>query len=152
LGYVEELRALVGQRPLILVAGVVLVFDDRERLLLIQRADDGQWALPGGLMEPGETTEETARREVREETGIELAALEFVAVCSGPELFHIYPNGDQVYGVSAAYTGRWQGDALRPDTTEALRAEFFALDSLPAALRKSTPIYLDRYRAWRTHG
>ncbi|MFI5267272.1 MAG: NUDIX hydrolase [Chloroflexota bacterium] len=147
MGYIEELRAIAGHRPLILVAGVILVFDEHQRLLLIQRADDGQWALTGGLMEPGETTEQTARREVFEEAGLEVGEIEFLGVFSGPELFHIYPNGDEVFGVSVAYTARYPGSPLKLDPAEALQAQFFALDALPANLRKSTPIYLERYRA-----
>jgi len=147
MGYVEELRAIVGPQPLILVAGVGLIFDERERVLLIQRADDGQWALPGGLMEPGETTAETARREVREEVGLDLDQLEFLDVFSGPELFHVYPNADQVFGVSVAYTARYSGSLLTLDPAEVTQAQFFALDALPANLRKSTPIYLRRYLA-----
>lgn len=143
----EELRAIVGHRPLILVAGVILVFDEHERLLLIQRADDGQWGLTGGLMELGETAEQTARREVFEEVGLELGVVEFLGVFSGPELFHVYPNRDEVFGVSVVYTARYSDGVLKPDPAEALQARFFALDALPENLRKSTPIYLERYRA-----
>jgi ADP-ribose pyrophosphatase YjhB (NUDIX family) len=147
MGYVEELRGIVGHRPLILVAGVILIFDEHERLLLIRRTDDGQWALPGGLMELGETAEQTARREVREEVGLEVGGIEFLGVFSGPEMFHVYPNGDEAFGVSVAYTARYGGQPLKPDPAEALQARFFALDALPDNLRKSTPIYLERYRA-----
>ena len=147
MGYFEELRGIVGHRPLILVAGVILVFDEQERLLLTQRTDDGQWALTGGLMELGETTEQTARREVFEEVGLELGQIEFLGVFSGPELFHIYPNGDEVFGVSVVYTAGYPGSPLKLDPAEALQAEFFALDALPENLRKSTLIYLERYRA-----
>lgn len=40
------------------------------KLLLIRRTDDGLWALPGGITDPGETVAETALRELREEVGI----------------------------------------------------------------------------------
>ncbi len=41
------------------------------KLLLVRRTDDGLWALPGGITDPGETLAETARRELREEAGID---------------------------------------------------------------------------------
>lgn len=49
------------------MAGVVL--DERNRVLVIQRRDNGQWEPPGGVLELGETFQEGVRREVLEETG-----------------------------------------------------------------------------------
>ncbi len=58
MSYIEELRALVGHRPLILVGVCVLIFDQERRLLLQHRTDDRTWDFPGGYMEPGESMEE----------------------------------------------------------------------------------------------
>jgi 8-oxo-dGTP pyrophosphatase MutT (NUDIX family) len=52
-----------------LVGAEAAIFDVEDRLLLIRRADDGRWALPGGLIDPGETPAEAAAREAREECG-----------------------------------------------------------------------------------
>lgn len=43
MGYIEELRALVGKRPLILTAAGVIILDEADRILLIRRTDDGTW-------------------------------------------------------------------------------------------------------------
>lgn len=56
------------------------VFRDDGRLLLIQRADDLLWALPGGLLEIGESPSEGARREVEEETGLSVRPVKLVAL------------------------------------------------------------------------
>lgn len=56
------------------------VFRDDGRLLLIQRADDRLWALPGGLLEIGESPSEGARREVEEETGLSVRPAKLVAL------------------------------------------------------------------------
>ena len=48
------------------------VIDDEGRILLIQRADDSLWAMPGGLCDMGETPAETARRETAEEAGFDV--------------------------------------------------------------------------------
>jgi len=144
-GYVEDLRAEVGHRPLILVACAALVFDDQERLLLIERADDRQWGLVGGLMEPGETTEQTVRREVREEVGLDLGELRFLGILSGPHMLRVYPNGDQVHAVAVISTAHYPGTELRLDANEALQARFFPLDALPSNLRKTTPYSLKLY-------
>ena len=67
MGYVEELRKIVGHRPLILVGAVVLVINENRYVLLQQRTEPyGKWGLPGGLMELSESPEETAFREVYE--------------------------------------------------------------------------------------
>ncbi len=103
MGYVADLRAIVGHRPLILVAAGALIQDNHGRLLLQRRADDGSWDIPGGAVELGETVEEAVRREVWEETGLEIGEMALFGVFSGPELFHTYPNGDQAYFVCIVY-------------------------------------------------
>jgi 8-oxo-dGTP pyrophosphatase MutT (NUDIX family) len=60
------------------VGGRAGVVDDDGRLLVMERADDGQWGLPGGYSDPGETPAATAVREAREETGLEVAPAELV--------------------------------------------------------------------------
>lgn len=50
------------------VAGIVI--DESDRVLLIQRRDNGHWEPPGGVLELGETFEQGVIREVREETGL----------------------------------------------------------------------------------
>ncbi len=53
-----------------LASGEAVVFHEG-KLLLIRRTDDGLWALPGGITDPGETLAQSARRELREEAGID---------------------------------------------------------------------------------
>lgn len=141
MGYIEELRSLIGHRPVIMVGAGVLVTDKQGRLLLGKRSDNQSWGIPGGTMEIGETVEETARRETKEETGLELGPVRLFGVFSGPELFYTYPSGDQVYNVSIVYeasdfTGRIEesDDPLAEHST----LRFFDADHLPEPL--SPPI------------
>ncbi|GAA0596481.1 hypothetical protein GCM10009001_10750 [Virgibacillus siamensis] len=90
--YVKNLRKLVGHRPLILTGSVVIAVNEHDELLLQQRTDGG-WGLPGGLMELGESLEETARREVKEETGLEIGRLELLDVFSGQDYFSSFQWG-----------------------------------------------------------
>jgi 8-oxo-dGTP pyrophosphatase MutT (NUDIX family) len=136
MGYIEELREVTGQRPLILVGSAVAVFNEEGEILL-QKRHDGQWGVPGGLMELGESAEDTARREILEETGLEIGALELVIVLSGKEYFVHLPNGDQYYAVTVVYrTDDIKGGRLRPDGIESIDARFFPLDGLPERLTR----------------
>src|SRR5215831_5228298 len=66
------------ERPVIGVGGVIV---DRGRTVLIRRGTEpllGQWSIPGGTIEIGETIEEAVRRELREETGLEVRVLELI--------------------------------------------------------------------------
>ena len=131
MGYIEEIRALVGNRPLILAAAGVCVLDDQNRVLLQRRADYGLWGAPGGIMELGESLEETARRELLEETGLEAGPLTLLAVTSGVQDHYIYPNGDECYFVTACYVTRKFSGQPRAADGESLEVCFFALDDLP---------------------
>jgi ADP-ribose pyrophosphatase YjhB (NUDIX family) len=66
------------KQPLVGVGGVVI---DRDRVLLIRRGSEpmkGEWSLPGGLLELGEELAAGVRRELREETGLEVEPLEII--------------------------------------------------------------------------
>jgi 8-oxo-dGTP pyrophosphatase MutT (NUDIX family) len=146
MGYISELRALVGPRPLILVGSEVLILDAHNRLLLTHRADNGLWAIPGGMMEPGESLEDTVRREAREECGLVLGELEFFTLCSGPEFYYRYPHGDEVYNVSAAFICRdFSGDISTDE--ESTAAGFFPLDAFPGPVIFLNQIVIDRFLA-----
>lgn len=132
--YVEELRKLLGNRPIIFVAVPVLVVDSENRILLQLRADDHTWCLPGGYMELGESTIETAQREIREETGLEVGELTLFDVYSGKEFFKVFPNGDQVFSVSVVYYSYDIRGELRPDGREGLELGYFDHDNLPSEL------------------
>jgi 8-oxo-dGTP pyrophosphatase MutT (NUDIX family) len=146
MSYIAELRAKVGTIPLILPGAAVIVFDSDGRVLLLQRADTGGWGLPGGFMEPGESLEETARREVMEEVGLELDGLTLISIFSGPEQYFRYQNGDQVFNVTAVYTAAardWHH--LREDPSEVAAARLFSLDDLPADLISPEVPILEHY-------
>jgi 8-oxo-dGTP pyrophosphatase MutT (NUDIX family) len=145
MSYIEELRALVGHRPLILAGGQVMVFDSRGWLLLHRRSDDRTWDLPGGYSEPGETMEKTARREVREETGLEVGELALFTVLAGEEFFCVYPNGDQVYPVIVVYVSRDARGTLRPDGKESCEVQFFPPGGLPHEMLPQVRGLVERY-------
>ncbi|WP_445489994.1 NUDIX hydrolase [Niallia sp. 03133] len=133
MGYIEKLREIVGTRPLILTGVVVLVIDQHHRFLMVQ--SDNMWKLPGGFIEMGESAEEAGRREVLEETGINIGSLQLIGVFSGDEYFTKLPNGDEYYPVTIAYVTNdiLSGD-LKPDNIETQRVQFFKWSIFPKDL------------------
>jgi 8-oxo-dGTP pyrophosphatase MutT (NUDIX family) len=75
-------------------AASAVVVDDQGRILLHRRRDNGLWALPGGVMEAGESIAQTAVRETREETGYDVAALYVIGVYSDPKHVFAYDDGE----------------------------------------------------------
>jgi ADP-ribose pyrophosphatase YjhB (NUDIX family) len=148
MGYVEDLRALVGHRPLILVGAVTVIVDKLGRLLLEERKyPKDKWGLAGGLMELGESTEDAAKREVFEETGLTVKSLNLINVYSGPNHFAVAENGDEFYTVTAAYyTEDYEGE-LAVDEQESLSFQFFYPDELPANMIGSHRVVIEDYLA-----
>lgn len=142
--YVKNLREMVGHRPLILPGAVVIIENDRGEILL-QHRRDGDWGLPGGLMELGESYEETARREVWEETGLRIGELTFVDVFSGPEYYLKVENGDELYSVTAVFATRKYQGTLKVDLQESIKMEFFKLTDLPTGLTANYQHFVDTY-------
>ena len=123
---------MVGSKPVIMItAGVVILNSDGE-LLLQHRADGSGWGLIGGFMELGETVEETARREVLEETGLSVGNLELFGVFSTGELLE-FPSGDQAQIVTVSYLTDKVSGTLQADA-EGLELRYFPLNALPENL------------------
>lgn len=92
---IEPLRTTIFARSGALPAGDAAVIDPTGRILLIRRADNGLWAMPGGGLEVGETPAQGVIREVLEETGIACEAIALVGVydsrlCGTLSLHHLY--------------------------------------------------------------
>ncbi len=138
MSYIGTLRKEVGHKPLIMPGATVLVLNRENELLMIRRSDCGEWGLPGGMMELGETTEQTARRELFEETNLEADEMELFGVFSGPELYFCYPNGDEVYNVSVVYLAHAVRGDLRLSDGEHTDFAYFARSDLPKNI--GTPV------------
>jgi ADP-ribose pyrophosphatase YjhB (NUDIX family) len=91
----EPLRASVFSRPTPIATGDAAVIDNGGRILLVKRADNGKWAMPGGALEVGETPAEGVVREALEETGVRCRAVSLIGVfdsrfCGTPSRHHLY--------------------------------------------------------------
>ena len=99
--YISYIRSKVGHDKIILTFAGGILTDKDGRVLLQLRGDKKTWAIPGGAMELGESTLDTAKREFFEETGIKVQATRFLNVYSNFE--EVYPNGDKVQTVVFIY-------------------------------------------------
>jgi len=87
----------------------VVVTDDAGRILLIQRTDNGNWALPGGAMDLGETIVHAGEREVLEETGIRCEVTGIVGIYTNPDHVIEYTSDGEVrQEFSVVFTARWR--------------------------------------------
>jgi len=89
--------------------------DPEGRILLIRRRDNDLWALPGGGMDLGESIEDTARREVREETGLDVEVTGLIGVYTNPHHVMAYDDGEVRQQFSLCYTTRVLGGELAID-------------------------------------
>ena len=120
----------LGVRPSV----CAIIFDRRGRLLLQQRSDGGQWGLPGGSVEIGESVAEAVVREVHEETGLTVRPRRIVGVYSDPALQVVrYPDGNVWHYVNVCFECDVQGGTLTT-CDETLALAYFALRRLPRSL------------------
>ncbi|EOW9527583.1 NUDIX hydrolase [Bacillus cytotoxicus] len=143
MGYIEELRKSVGTRPLILVGSAVIILNEKQEVFLQYRSDTYDWGVPGGAMELGETTEETARRELFEKTGLEAKILQFLGVLSGKDLYYRYPSGDEIYHVIHLYQAHHVSTKVELDKERSSIA-YFPIQKLPN-LNKITEKILQKF-------
>lgn len=130
MSYVSDIRKKIGHDLLIYLGAGVIVYDDG-KILLQERKDNGKWALHAGGIEVGEELEETARRELLEETGLKAGNLELLGIYSGQDRFITYPNEDQVYMPGVYYICRdFVGD-LRPQNEEVKQLKWFDITEIP---------------------
>lgn len=146
MNYYEKLRKFIGHEPILTAGTILVVFNEKKEILMQLRSDFKQWGFPGGGLELGETLEETARRELEEETGLILDSLKLIDVVSGEETYREYPNGDKVYDVTIVYeiTG-YHGD-LKINDDESLDFAWFSLDNAPEDMPEFMKKYWNRIK------
>lgn len=129
--YIKNIRKYIGNKLLLMCGPAVIIIDKNKRILLQHRTDNNTWGLPGGIIEPGETMEEAAIRETKEETGLTCKNLKLFNIYSGKQLQYEYPNGDKVYNVSIAYLCSKYSGKIKIDNIESKDVRFFKIKEIP---------------------
>lgn len=116
-------------RPAVTADSVIFCNDsDGLSVLLIERANDpfkGCWAFPGGFMDMEENAEDCAKRELKEETGMEVRSLEYLGTFSE---VNRDPRGRTI--TIAYYAVVEKSDVIGAD--DASQAKWFPIDSIPS--------------------
>lgn len=128
MGYIADLRRLVGTRPIIMTGVTVIVRNEDNDILLQKRSDTRDWGVTGGALELAETFEEAAHRELYEEAGLRAESMTLVALLSGEDMYYRYPHGDEVYNAIAVYEAKGVTGTPQINDDEGLDLQYFALD------------------------
>jgi 8-oxo-dGTP pyrophosphatase MutT (NUDIX family) len=130
--YHGRLRALAGDEEVLIMVGArCLVRDDRGRILLIRRNDNGLWAVPAGGIELGDSIRQCAIREAYEETGLTPTALMPIAILSGAESTETNQWGHTYqFHITVFLVTGWTGE-LVTKTDETTDAAWFHPERLP---------------------
>lgn len=144
-GYIMWLRSFVGHKPLLQCGAGVIVENEKGEILLIKRTDNGCWGYAGGSVELGEKVEDTACRELFEETGLIADSLELFSVFSGEDTRYTYPNGDEVHNIDIVYICRSFHGELRVDKDEVSELHFFDIESIPENISPPLIVPLKKY-------
>jgi 8-oxo-dGTP pyrophosphatase MutT (NUDIX family) len=151
--YLGKLRRIVGSRLIIVPGARIVVHDRLGRVLLELRRDFRRWGLPGGHQEVGDSSAETAIREVFEETGLRIKRPEVFGIASDPRHETVrFPNGDRTQSVSVLFHARKPRGEPTFDPRETLELGWFALEDLPAGLMPNSVRTLRAFRRYRRTG
>jgi len=129
--YVKWIREKVGHENIFLNAAAAVIVNKNGEILLQRRGDFNKWGLLGGMMELGESAEETIIREVKEESGIDIKVEKLIGVYT--KYVTEYPNGDKAQTVGIYFECSIINDNGMKgyDKNETLELRFFKKDELP---------------------
>jgi len=130
--YLGQLRRLVGNRKVIITAARAVIRDQDDRVLFIRRRDNGHWGMPAGSQELDESILECLKREVKEETGLDVISAAPMAVYSNLSIVTTFQDPYHLFLVQFLVE-HWSGELVL-ETNETTDARFFSLDALPEDL------------------
>lgn len=92
----------IGKTGELAISCVGVLFNpEKTKVLLVRRADNQQWCLPGGFMQAGETIAEACQREVWEQTGLLVKTTRLIGIYSNPNILATYEDGNKFHVVVA---------------------------------------------------
>ncbi|CCP87970.1 NUDIX hydrolase [Candidatus Phytoplasma solani] len=130
MSYIEKLRHKIGREPIFSPGASIIVYENNKYLLQF-RNDFKVWGLHGGAMNLGETGEQVALRELKEETNLNILEMYFFKTYVGEKIKITYPNGDIVYPIVMAFVVTKTEGKLKSQKEEVKRLKWFDEKDLP---------------------
>jgi ADP-ribose pyrophosphatase YjhB (NUDIX family) len=132
--YLGKLRKVIGTQKIIVNSVRAILLDEKGRALFIKRHGDKKWGMPAGSMELDESVFDAMKREVREETRLEVDQATLIAIYSSPTTQTFTDRwGNEHQVIEYLFrVDKWSG-TLEKVTDESVDAKFYPLDILPEA-------------------
>lgn len=129
--YIRYIRSYVGHGEVLSVGVAAVILNTQGEVLLEKRSDTGELCLPGGGLDLGETALEGLKREVKEETNLDIGEARLLFVRSGEKEKYVYPNGDVTYYLDLFFLTETQdASALKINDGESKELKFYPLGEL----------------------
>jgi ADP-ribose pyrophosphatase YjhB (NUDIX family) len=144
--YIGRIRKLAGKEKLIIVATRAVIRDRENHILFVRRSDNSKWVMPSGALELDETLFDGMKREVKEETGLDVITATPMAIYSYPSSLSAY--GDAYYQISIQFMVKEWSGTLLSKTDETTQAHFFDIDRPPEGIASHYKEVLEDLRTY----
>lgn len=122
--FAQNVLGILFRHPILGVSVIPILPDGQ--IVLVRRRDNGKWALPGGMVDWGEDLPTTLRRELAEETGLELVTTQrLVGIYSAPD------RDPRIHSICVVVAAEVRGTMQIEDTLEISEVKGFDRDALP---------------------
>ena len=134
--YIKYIRNLIGHKEIMAIAVCGLILNEKDEVLLEKRSDNLKLSFPGGALNMGENILNGLKREIKEETGIDLdkinSEIDFYGIYSGEKGKFIYPNGDITFYTDIVFKIIIDSRTLKikEHDNESLEIKFYKFDDI----------------------
>lgn len=143
--YIKEIRKYIGHKTLLYPCATALIINKNNEVLLEKRSDDGKYGYIGGMIEVDENIIDALKREIKEETNLDVISYSFFNIYSGIEFHHVYPNNDEISPIDIVFIVKDFKGEIKPQEGEVKSLERFKFDSLPSNLNYITKKVIEDY-------
>ncbi|NMO96263.1 NUDIX domain-containing protein [Paenibacillus lemnae] len=127
----RDIRQYLGKGSMVQVMAAAIVMNSQTEVLLLRRPGKEVWGLPIGAIKPGESMEDTAARELWEESGLHADQMKLLDLLSGPDYVKKHANGDKEYFIIGVYAAHGLSSAIDLPSASDVSLKYFNREQLP---------------------